>query len=333
MNGICDKCKIIKKIGHGVFGITYMVKHKNKKYAMKIQKILKYDLKKSTDINIWREIYFAKQMSKYPDQFAELYCYKIINQCIHLQPKPYFKPNKRLHEYLTALNDSPYCMKLIYDLKDGVVDDLFWNKKLTQNQIYSYVAQMVYVIYLMRKNHFSHNDLHNRNITYKKTNRKYIKLGNLKVKTHRYIYSVIDYGEVVHPSFEGLSEYHHKLINNDTADISQFLSQLLIGNNSGFWDLIRHHKLKNYDKMGKNIRKSKEYKKLKEKYDFTEDNDEDILLFDGIYPEIILKFAGVKKMLPKYKRRLISINDYIFMWKNRRNLKKIITYFTNKANE
>lgn len=333
MNDLCDKCKIIKKIGNGVFGITYMVKYKNKKYAMKIQKILKYDLKKSTSSNIWREIYFAKKMSKYPDQFMKLYCYKIMNSCIHLQPDPEFKPNKRLHEYLAALSDSPYCMKLIYDLKDGIIDELFWNKKMTQKQIYSYISQIMYIIYLMKKNHFTHADMHARNITFKKTDKKYITIGTIKVRTHGYIYSVIDYGEVIHPSFENLSEWHHNRMNNDICDFTEVIENLLIGFNSGLWYLIRNNKFKDYDKLWENIRKSKEYKKLKEKYNFTENNREDMLLFNGIYPEISLKIAGVKKMKPYYKKRLVSVDDYVFMWENRMNLKTIITYFANKANE
>ena len=331
MSDICENHKIIKKIGHGVFGITYLIKHKNKKYAMKIQKILPFQLKKSLDNNIWREIYFAKRMSKYPDQFCYLYCYKIINECIHLQPKPEFKPNKWLKEYLTALDDSHYCMKLIYDLKDGNVDDLFWNKKMTTKQIYSYIAQITYAIYLMGKNHFTHTDIHSRNITYKKTDKKYIKLGNTKVRTYGYLYSIIDYGEILHPRFKNLSDREINVLNDDTLDINNFIHGLLIGLNSGLWNLITHDKLKNIDKIKKIVQKSKEYKKIKQEYNIEEFNDNVFNLFEGIYPELVLKFAGIKKILSKYKRRLISINDYIFMWENKRNLVKTIKYFADKA--
>lgn len=35
-----NKVKTIKKLGSGMFGTTYLVKYQNKKYALKIQKIL-----------------------------------------------------------------------------------------------------------------------------------------------------------------------------------------------------------------------------------------------------------------------------------------------------
>lgn len=36
-----DECKIIKKLGQGMAGTTYLVSYKNKKYALKIEKIPK----------------------------------------------------------------------------------------------------------------------------------------------------------------------------------------------------------------------------------------------------------------------------------------------------
>lgn len=333
MEDICKNPKIIKKIGHGVFGITYMVKHKNKKYAMKIQKILPCQRKPSTEQNIWREIHFARKMNKYPNQFMKLYCHKIINKCVHIQPKPEFKPNKQLKEYLTAMNDSPYCMMLMYDLKDGVIGDLFWKKKITQKQIYSYIAQMVYAVYVMKKNHYVHNDLHMRNIAYTKTDKKYIKLGKQKVRTYGYIYSAIDYGEILHPKFKGLKEWQLDILNNEICDLDRIIDTLLIGFNAGLWDMIKKGKLFDYVKANKKIRNSKEYKKLKDEYDMSERNDGDITLFKGVYPELALKFAGIKRMKSHYKKQLITVDDYIFMWENRTHLMNIIKYFTEKANE
>ena len=49
MNVNFDKIKIKKFLGSGNNGIVYLIKYKNIKYALKIQKILKEELKKNLD--------------------------------------------------------------------------------------------------------------------------------------------------------------------------------------------------------------------------------------------------------------------------------------------
>ena len=184
----------------------------------------------------------------------------------------------------------------------------------------------------MKKNQYVHADLHTRNIAYTKTDKKYIKLENTKVRTHGYIYSAIDYGKVIHPKFKGLTEWDLNKLNNELCDINSVMNTLLPGRNLGIWDLIKHGKFVNHKKVNDKIRKSKEYKILNNIYKFNNDNDRDILLFKGIYPKLYLKLSGVKKMKPHYKKRMVSVNDYIFIWENMTNLKKIIDYFVEKSN-
>jgi serine/threonine protein kinase len=58
---------ILKKLGNGVFGTTYLIKNKSdgKKYALKRQKILNSEVEKSTKSKIWREIKFATSNGYY----------------------------------------------------------------------------------------------------------------------------------------------------------------------------------------------------------------------------------------------------------------------------
>ena len=49
-----DKVKIIKKIGYGMFGTTYLANNNGKQYAVKIQHILEKDKKKDYKNEIWR---------------------------------------------------------------------------------------------------------------------------------------------------------------------------------------------------------------------------------------------------------------------------------------
>jgi RIO-like serine/threonine protein kinase len=67
-----DNIKITNKIlGIGMNGTVYLAKDSNNnKYALKIQKIFPKEVKKDLSQRLWREIYFADNLSrKYPDQF------------------------------------------------------------------------------------------------------------------------------------------------------------------------------------------------------------------------------------------------------------------------
>jgi len=92
-----EEIEIIKEIGAGVNGTTYLVKYKNKDYAMKIQHILDED--RIVDFNkaLWRELepYNYIETLKKEDQyfFARLYGYNIYDQCKHIQ-KRFFRKKK-----------------------------------------------------------------------------------------------------------------------------------------------------------------------------------------------------------------------------------------------
>lgn len=62
-----------KILGKGMFGQTYLVKHEEKEYALKIQKVLEKDmLKKSMKINLWGEIdfyTFINNLSEYDQSY------------------------------------------------------------------------------------------------------------------------------------------------------------------------------------------------------------------------------------------------------------------------
>ena len=50
--------KIIKEIGKGLYGTAYLCDINNKTFVLKIQHILKNDVKKSFNSFLWREIDF-----------------------------------------------------------------------------------------------------------------------------------------------------------------------------------------------------------------------------------------------------------------------------------
>ena len=328
--------QIIKKIGHGVFGTTYKVKVNNKFYAFKIQKILPNEKDESTLSKIWREIYFAKQMNQYPNSFMNLHSYNFIDDCKHKQAKPDFKLAPKFQKHVDKYNKSKYCVTFLYDLKDGVIKDII--NELSTQQIYSFTAQMLYIIYLLNKHEFGHFDIHSANIAYVKTNKETIKLGNITVKTFGWIFSLIDYGEVLTESFK-LNKYDkiklvsHKIMN---FDLDCLLRNILMNGPNNAWNDILLN-------QPKKVTQWKKYKKLlvkRPEYDVLLDiagKDAEIeviaLYMEILYPKESLLMSGLDStIVDDYLDFLISVGDMLYIMNNRYDLMHCVEYFSDKAN-
>ena len=71
-----DKYKIIKELGNGMVGTTWLVTLNKKKYALKIEKISEENLEFNTKYPEWREIDFSEKFgNNYPEQFVKLIQY------------------------------------------------------------------------------------------------------------------------------------------------------------------------------------------------------------------------------------------------------------------
>ena len=162
---------IIKTLGSGTFGTTYLVKYKSNNYVLKIIKIIYSDKKLKENIidykeQFWREIDLYKFINTLDkkDQifFTKLYDYKITDNCNYniniinnIIDDPYFK----------KLNDSKWCIKLLLDYKEGItLKDFLLNNKLSEQQIYSILLQVCKVIMILYNGNYSHGDLHLENI-------------------------------------------------------------------------------------------------------------------------------------------------------------------------
>ena len=84
-------------------------------------------------------------------------------------------------------------------MKDGVLSDIMTN--LNKKQVYSLIIQISYAFHLMHINNYIHGDPFSKNICYKKTKLKKIKILDLDIPTYGYIFSLIDYGTIVNYKF------------------------------------------------------------------------------------------------------------------------------------
>jgi serine/threonine protein kinase len=168
-----DKYEIIKKLGSGSFGDTFLVKYKDKQYAMKIENVIEEEIKKDLSSPIWREIEFARTMHKEcPNHIMKLYEYDIIENCKHKHnikdqiSNDSFRPNpKKFQEYYDKKMNSTYCFRTIYSLVDVTIRQ--YKKELIkqpQEVWYSLFIQYFYVTYCLHKKEYSHSDLHLDNI-------------------------------------------------------------------------------------------------------------------------------------------------------------------------
>jgi hypothetical protein len=165
------------------------------------------DVKESLQSPIWREIYFAKILGKkYPQHFMKLYDYKIDDKCYLKKYGLAFTWKnlpKQQQKYYNTLYKSSYCSIKLWSYIDTTLRDLLksW-KTFHKNIFYDLLIQIVYIIYLINKEGFLHNDFTSANIGLVKTKKKYIKIMNSNVKTHGYIVQAIDFELNIHKKYK-----------------------------------------------------------------------------------------------------------------------------------
>ena len=121
MNNI-DTLKFKKNIelGVGMFGTTYLVSYKNKKYALKVQNILSSHRNKNFNYELWRELDLYNYIDKMNDNdkkfFTKLYSYQIYNNCKHKQKREVeLKGNNSFDKQLMKLDNSSWCVNFLLE--------------------------------------------------------------------------------------------------------------------------------------------------------------------------------------------------------------------------
>ncbi len=314
-----DDIKINKTIGYGLFGTIFEVEDKkHKKYALKIEHIL--NPKKFYS----RENEFALKMgSKYPDQFMTLYDYKIIDNCQHEQQIDISGMDKKWRKKFEKLAESEYCIQRLYSLIDTSLDKIVTT--LNQKEFYSFLIQYSYIVYLMKKHKYSHNDFHSGNIGVNYVKNKYIKILGHNVPTFGYCYCAIDHGSVTK-------------LQPGTNDMLPALR--LFVDNKLLWD--KQNKLiKKYGKKymagwnSKDKEDLKAFRKMPEKQILEKITDDLYsqfylcqIMFPKVYQEIVLWPYFDGKVFDTTIR--IPLEDILYFVINVNKPIKIIDYFVDK---
>jgi serine/threonine protein kinase len=237
-----DTVTIKKEIGKGMLGTVYLaLDNKNNKYAIKKEQILKKEINKSYKSYkslIWREIEFAETMNKlYPKQFMTLYDYKIDTDCKHTQNFDGFDFElkdlpKAQQTFYKMLWKSKICSIKLYSYVNTTLHGVLNSWKKFDNKIfYDLFIQIIYVVYLMNKHGYFHNDFHPKNIGIVHTKDKYIDILGHKILTHGMNVQAIDYGLVLHKKYK-LKGWEKIKLENDN-DLFTILN-LLVFDHSNF---------------------------------------------------------------------------------------------------
>lgn len=204
-----DTVKQGKKIGQGIFGSVYLAKGKNgNSYAIKIEHILETEIKQNYKYNFWREVEFANTMNElYPLHFMKLYDYKIDPKCTYktnwdkIDVKLSDFP-KDIQKQYKKLWSSKYCATTLYSFVDTTLSKVIESWKVFDDVIfYDLFIQLVYVIYLMDKEGYVHQDLHPNNIGINFTQTKTINIFGSKIPTHGMYVVILDYATVLHKKY------------------------------------------------------------------------------------------------------------------------------------
>ena len=272
--------KIIKKLGIGIFGTVYLVEDNKQKYAMKIQKILDIDMTKNSLSPIYRELEFNENIGEiYPQQFVKLYNYEFEENCKHVQKYPpevdeieknILEQNGIVKQKFIQLQKSTNCVKFFYELMDGTLEQIFHN--LSRKQFVSMLIQIIYIISILEKNDYKHNNFQFKNILYKKVpNNTQIKINRTSVSTYGYIYKLAGYGLLTNTKYK-MTTIEKKNYKN-SSDLLMFMYML-----PKQFPQIWKNKDIDMDYIRKSIKKEGDYEFIKKSNIFTRKNEKDYFI-------------------------------------------------------
>jgi len=322
-----------KVIGRGMLG-TINLAHdkKGNKYAIKTVNILRSDINESLKFPLWRELEFITTMNKlYPDQFVKLYDHKIIYNCKHNQSwenvKHSILKDANKNFYKNVLFKSGLCSMKLYSYVEGTLYDLINTNKLDQEVINDLFKQVLYIIYLINKEGYIHDDLHSLNIGFVTTKNKNIKILNKNVNTHGILLQAIDFGTVKHKKYI-LKERELEVIDWKN-DLYMLLNRVVFN----FYDFFNKYKDIEFNSFNDYILKDDEIEKLKEYIKIPKSLKNNTLAINHLY-KYLYKYVFYERyekfLYPKCEiikpTLLIPFDDIIYIFNNIDNVEKVLKH-------
>ena len=147
-----DNLKIIRKLGSGMLGTTYLVKKNNTKYALKVQHIMPNDRKKSFQKELWRELdlyEYINTLNKNDSKFfTKLYAYEIYKNCKHKQKRPFKLGNDSWAKGVKQLDKSDWCVKYLMDYQGKQTFGKYMSThSIKPKEMRSFLLQLIKTIY------------------------------------------------------------------------------------------------------------------------------------------------------------------------------------------
>jgi len=322
-----DKVYLIKELGYGMYGTTYLVKYYNKLYALKIQHILEKDINKDYNNEIWRELALYNYINKLDKSnqpfFTKLYDYSIC-KCDHKQNRDGLSNSNPNYKKIIKLDKSPWCIKYLTEYKGEYTLSLFLQKKkINSKLVYSFALQIAKIMLTLYNGGYSHNDMHFGNIMVTKTSKKYFTLNNKKIPYCGYMLSSIDYGEVLHKKFGIKYNNYTKLFLEDRKrwlyyEYTGCVFRLFTNEGLLRRDCHKQNKKLPWECKGKINRMDMLFLKI-------------IINYRELFNEIKDKYLS---LLPKEKDMVMKLlNKIVLLCKTNRLNKPIYSYVTNKKGE
>ena len=188
--------EILKQLGKGGYGVTYLANYHHNLVAFKKSHILKSDIDDKHSRYHAMLKFYEDVAKKYPGHFTQLIKHAIIENCDFDYENETGNKN-----YKTEVHKSPYCLYMVtspvledtqkhrYNNLISVLDDqsdiekLAANRSKIRNEIYSFLIQYVYMYYVMEAHGWYHPDSKWKNVMYIKDENKTIDI-NLNNDAH-----------------------------------------------------------------------------------------------------------------------------------------------------
>jgi hypothetical protein len=324
--------KIEKFLSEGVMGKVYLVSKYGKKYAMKIEY-----LSSENDPYFQTELKFVNEVAfKHPDHFMQLVDYDIVKNCKEESPPlpDYFSEEEK--KYLLKLRSSGICVRKIYSLIDSTLHSLPIDK-MSLEERYSMLIQLLYINYLIQSKGFVHGDFHHGNIGVINVDKdKTVKIFGKEIPTYGNQFVAIDYGGILH---KDTLDKKRKYQQRNITELEHFTDMFIIDkrgiingmiSEKDFWDYIKKNNinLKGFEEEFKSVLSQPEIKVLKgittEKY----------LLWD-LYKLLFTKKFQQLVLGDSFKEKIqfmcfIPTADILFAYTNFQDDEILIKYFISR---